>query len=145
MAIMLSVSGLAATANARPNQKKEDVTMTRQGNYIFTLSDKVIRTPVKYRNRFSIVIAADLYMPKSFDETRQYPGLIVGSPYGGVKEQGAGIYAQNMAERGFIALALDPSYNGYSGGEPRQLSSPDLLVEDFRAAVDYPAPRPFVN
>ena len=119
--------------------------MTRQGNYIFTLSDKVIRTPVKYENRFGIVIAADLYMPKNFDEARQYPGLIVGSPYGGVKEQGAGIYAQNMAERGFIALAFDPSYNGYSSGEPRHLSSPDLFVEDFSAAVDYLGPRPFVN
>lgn len=145
MAIILSVSGLAATANAQQNQGKDEQAMTRQGNYIFTLSDKVIRKPVKYKNRFGIVIAADLYMPKIFNEALQYPGLIVGSPYGGVKEQGAGIYAQNMAERGFIALAFDPSYNGYSSGEPRHLSSPDLFTEDFSAAVDYLGTRSFIN
>ncbi|WP_218061425.1 alpha/beta hydrolase [Paenibacillus kribbensis] len=106
-------------------------------NYIFELSDKVTRRSVLYNNRFGIKLAADLYLPKDFDESKRHAAVIIGAPYGGVKEQGSGIYAQNMAERGFVALAFDPSYNGYSGGEPRHLSSPDLFVEDFSAAVDY--------
>lgn len=119
--------------------------MTRQGNYIFTLSENVVRKTVSYQNRYGITLSADLYLPKEFDETRRYPAIIVGSPYGGVKEQGAGIYAQNMVERGFIALAFDPSFNGYSGGDKRHLSSPDLFVEDFSASVDYLGTRPFID
>ncbi|UUH71025.1 alpha/beta hydrolase [Bacillus subtilis] len=114
-------------------------------NYIFKLSDKVIRKPVSYKNRFGIKISADLYLPKEFDASKKHAAVIIGAPYGGVKEQGSGIYAQNMAERGFVALAFDPSFNGYSGGEPRHLSSPDLFVEDFSAAVDYAGTRPFVD
>ena len=114
-------------------------------NYIFELSDKVTRQPVSYKNRFGIEIAADLYLSKDFDESKKHPAIIVGAPYGGVKEQGPGIYAQNMAERGFVALTFDPSYNGYSGGEPRPLSSPDLFVEDFSAAVDYMGTRQFTD
>jgi uncharacterized protein len=114
-------------------------------NYIFELSDKVKRKSVSYKNRFGIKIAADLYLPKDFDESKKYAAVIIGAPYGGVKEQGSGIYAQNMAERGFVALAFDPSYNGYSGGEPRHISSPDLFVEDFSSGVDYVGTRPFVD
>ncbi|TRZ39465.1 alpha/beta hydrolase [Niallia circulans] len=114
-------------------------------NYIFELSSYVTRKSVLYKNRFGINISADLYIPKNFDETKTYAGLIIGAPYGGVKEQGPGIYAQNMAERGFIALTFDPSYNGYSGGEPRHISSPDLFVEDFSAAVDYLGTRTFID
>lgn len=114
-------------------------------NYIFELSNKVTRKSVSYNNRFGINIAADFYLPKDFDESKKHAAVIIGAPYGGVKEQGSGIYAQNMAERGFVALAFDPSYNGYSSGEPRHLSSPDLFVEDFSAAVDYVGTRPFVN
>lgn len=114
-------------------------------NYIFKLSDKVKRKSVLYNNRFGIKIAADLYLPKDFDESQKHAAVIIGAPYGGVKEQGSGIYAQNMAERGFVALAFDPSHNGYSGGEPRHLSSADLFVEDFSAAVDYVGTRPFVD
>ncbi|MBT2666746.1 alpha/beta hydrolase [Bacillus sp. ISL-4] len=119
--------------------------MSKTDNYIFDLSNKVTRKSVSYKNRFGIKIAADLYMPKDFDETKKHAGIIIGAPYGGVKEQGSGIYAQNMAERGFVALTFDPSYNGYSGGEPRHISSPDLFVEDFSAAVDYLGTRPFVD
>lgn len=116
-----------------------------KGNYIFELSNKVSRMAVKYKNRYGITIAADLYIAKNTDMNKQYPAVIIGSPYGGVKEQGAGIYAQNMAERGFVALAFDPSFNGYSSGQPRHISSPDLFVEDFHAAVDYMGTRPFVD
>ncbi|YCA45643.1 alpha/beta hydrolase [Bacillus sp. JZ8] len=114
-------------------------------NYIFELSNKVTRKSVSYNNRFGIKIATDLYLPKDFDETKKHAAVIIGAPYGGVKEQGSGIYAQNMVEHGFVALAFDPSYNGYSSGEPRHLSSPDLFVEDFSAAVDYVGTRPFVD
>ncbi|MFE4142685.1 alpha/beta hydrolase [Peribacillus sp. YIM B13472] len=126
-------------------KKKAMKKMSQTDNYIFELSNKVTRKSVSYKNRFGIKIAADLYMPKDFDETKKHGGIIIGAPYGGVKEQGSGIYAQNMAERGFVALTFDPSYNGYSGGEPRHISSPDLFVEDFSAAVDYLGTRPFVN
>ncbi|MFE4708324.1 alpha/beta hydrolase [Peribacillus simplex] len=119
--------------------------MSQTDNYIFELSNKVTRKSVSYKNRFGIKIAADLYTPKDFDETKKHAGIIIGAPYGGVKEQGSGIYAQNMAERGFVALTFDPSYNGYSSGEPRYISSPDLFVEDFSAAMDYLGTRPFVD
>jgi fermentation-respiration switch protein FrsA (DUF1100 family) len=114
-------------------------------SYIFELDENVTRTPVSYKNRFGITIAADLYLPKDFDQAVEHAAIIVGAPYGGVKEQGPGIYAQNMALRGFVALTFDPSFNGYSGGEPRHLSSPDIFVEDFSAAVDFLGTRPFVD
>lgn len=119
--------------------------MSIKGNYIFELSDKVTRESVSYKNRFGIKIAADLYLPKDFDDSMKHRAVMIGAPYGGVKEQGPGIYAQNMAERGFVALAFDPSYNGYSGGEPRHISSLDVFVEDFNAAVDYLGTRTFVD
>lgn len=107
------------------------------GNYIFTLSDNVIRKPVQYKNRFGITLAGDLYLPADFDESKHYPALVVGAPYGGVKEQGPGVYANQMAQRGYVALTFDPSYNGDSGGSPRHLSSPEIFVEDFHAGVDF--------
>jgi uncharacterized protein len=102
-------------------------------NYIFELDHNITRKPVSYENRFGITISADLYLPKDFDASVEHAAIIVGAPYGGVKEQGPGIYAQNMALRGFVALTFDPSFNGYSGGEPRHVSSPDIFVEDFSA------------
>lgn len=114
-------------------------------NHIFELSDQVIRKPVSYNTRYGIEISAELYLPKDFDETKKYPALIIGAPYGGVKEQGPGVYANELAQRGFAALTFDPSYNGNSGGEPRHLSSPDLFVEDFSAAVDFMGTRPFID
>ncbi|MET7701051.1 alpha/beta hydrolase [Streptomyces sp. NPDC005485] len=119
--------------------------MTLQDNYIFDLDADVTRTSVTYKTRYGITVAADLYRSKDFDESRKHPAIIVGAPFGGVKEQGPGIYAQNMAKRGFIALAFDPSYNGYSGGEPHHVASPDIFVEDFSAAVDYLGTRTFVD
>lgn len=111
----------------------------------FPLSDKVLHEKVAYRNRFGIDIAADMYKPKDFDKSRKYAALIVGTPYGGVKEQGAGIYAQAMAERGFVAIAFDESCNGESGGAPRSISSLEVFVEDFSAGVDFMGTRPFID
>jgi fermentation-respiration switch protein FrsA (DUF1100 family) len=111
----------------------------------FNLSDKVIVEKVSNPNRYGISVAADLYLPKDIDKSKKYPALVIGTPYGGVKEQGAGIYAQNMAERGFVAVAFDESYNGESGGKPRHVSSPDIFVEDFSAGVDYLGTRAYVD
>jgi len=108
-------------------------------------SDKVDHKKVFYPNRYGITLAADMYMPKNMEQSQKYPALIVGTPYGGVKEQGAGIYAQTMAERGFVAIAFDESFNGESGGEPRDVSSPAIFTEDFSAGVDFLGTRPFVD
>lgn len=111
----------------------------------FKLSDKVIHEKVSYPNRYGIILSADMYMPKDNSSNKRYPALVVGTPYGGVKEQGAGIYAQTMAERGFVAIAFDESFNGESGGEPRHISSPEIFAEDFSAGVDFLGTRPFVD
>jgi hypothetical protein len=111
----------------------------------FKLSDKVKHEKVSYPNRYGITLSADMYMPKNMDKSKKYPALVIGTPYGGVKEQGAGIYAQTMAERGFVAIAFDESYNGESGGEPRHISSPEIFSEDFSAGVDFLGTRPFVD
>ena len=113
--------------------------------YIFTLSSKVARKHVCYKNRFSITIAADLYTPIGMDAGAKLPAVVIGPPYSGVKEQGPGVYANELAQRGFVALAFDPSYNGESGGEPRHVSSPDIFTEDFMAGVDYLGTREFVD
>jgi fermentation-respiration switch protein FrsA (DUF1100 family) len=119
--------------------------MINNNQKTFTIGDMVIVEKVSFKNRYGITVAADLYLPKNINKFLKYPALIVGTPYGGVKEQGAGIYAQEMAERGFVSIAFDESYNGESSGEPRRVSSPDIFVEDFSAAVDYIGTRPFVD
>ena len=106
-------------------------------HYIGELSDKVKRTHVKYYNRYGIKLAGDLYEPKVLNRSLQYKAVIIGPPYGGVKEQGPSIYANELASRGFIALTFDPSFNGESGGRPRKVSSSDIFMEDFSAGVDY--------
>jgi uncharacterized protein len=113
--------------------------------YTFALSDEVTRTPVRYRNRYGIEIAADLYQPKGLDESVTYPAIVIGPPHGGVKEQGPGVYAQELAKRGFVALGFDPSYNGESGGTPRHVTSPEIFAEDFSAGVDFLGTLPNVD
>lgn len=111
----------------------------------FELSEKVTVEKVSYNNRYGITVVADMYLSKDIDMSKKYPAIVIGTPYGGVKEQGAGIYAQNMAERGFVAIAFDESFNGESSGEPRHVSSPDIFVEDFSAGVDFLGTRLFVD
>lgn len=113
--------------------------------YTFTLSENVNRTSVSYLNRYGIRIAADLYTAKDMDETVKHPALVIGPPYGGVKEQGPGVYANQLAQRGFVCLAFDPAFMGESGGEPRHVSSPDIFAENFSAGVDYLGTLPFVD
>ncbi|MCL8011278.1 alpha/beta hydrolase [Streptomyces sp. AS02] len=125
--------------------EKKDKEMPQPDGYIFALDENVTRTSVSYKNRFGITIAADLYRAKDFDASQEHPAIVIGAPYGGVKEQGPGIYAQNLARRGFATLTFDPSFTGESGGESRNISSPEVFTEDFSAAVDYLGTRPFVD
>ena len=101
----------------------------------FAPSDRVTVEHVEFKNRFGITLAADLYKPKQAEG--KLPAIAVSGPFGAVKEQSSGLYAQTMAERGFLAIAFDPSYTGESSGEPRYVASPDINTEDFSAAVDF--------
>ncbi|WP_333863723.1 alpha/beta hydrolase [Sphingobacterium sp.] len=109
---------------------------TSSDHYTFQLSDKVSRKKVSFKNRYGITLSGDLYVPKNAD-TKLLSALAISGPFGAVKEQSSGLYANQMAERGFIALAFDPSYTGESGGTPRNVASPDINTEDFSAAVDF--------
>lgn len=111
----------------------------------FPQSDHVDHQKISFYNRLGIALVADLYVPKNLDRSRRHPALVVGHPFGGVKEQTSGLYAQTMAERGFITLAHDASYNGESGGQPHFIASPEAFVEDFSAAVDFLGRNPRVD
>lgn len=104
--------------------------------YTFTLSDTVNRTKVSFKNRYGITLTGDFYVPKTQGE-EVLPALAISGPFGAVKEQASGFYANVMAQRGFAVLAFDPSYTGESGGEPRHVASPDINTEDFSAAIDF--------
>ena len=115
---------------------------TKNEHYTFELAEGVTRTKVTFRNHFGIELVGDLYAPKvstgsTADAGTKYAALAISGPFGAVKEQSSGFYANQMASRGYIALAFDPSYTGESGGEPRYMNSPDINTEDFMAAVDY--------
>ena len=101
----------------------------------FKKSEKVNIKKVSFKNRYGITLVGDLYTPK--DSKGRLPAIAVSGPFGAVKEQASGLYAQTLAERGFTTLAFDPSYTGESGGEPRHVASPDINTEDFSAAVDF--------
>ena len=113
----------------------EELKITEEWDKVFPKSEKINHRKVSFKNHFGITLVADLYEPKQYEG--KMPGLAVSGPFGAVKEQSSGLYAQEMAERGFLAIAFDPSFTGESGGEPRYMNSPDINVEDFQAAVDY--------
>lgn len=118
------------------NQKNmENLTLTKEWDKTFPKSDKVDHCKVTFVNRYGITLAADMYKPK--DAVGRLAAIAVCGPFGAVKEQAAGLYAQEMAERGFLTIAFDPSFTGESGGNPRYMTSPDINTEDFSAAVDY--------
>lgn len=106
-------------------------------NYICQLNENVERIHVRYNNRYGIALAGDLYAAKNMDKSKKYPAIVVGAPYGGVKEQGPSVYANELANRGFVVLTFDPCYMGESGGEPRHVSSPDMFSENISAGVDF--------
>lgn len=114
---------------------EEKLTLTTEWDKTFAKSDKVEHRKVTFHNRYGITLAADLYEPK--DAEGKLPAIAVSGPFGAVKEQAAGLYAQTMAEKGFLTIAFDPSFTGESGGAPRYVASPDINTEDFQAAVDF--------
>lgn len=114
---------------------KQTLTLTNEWDKTFPKSEKVNHSKVTFHNRYGVTLAADMYVPKNADG--KLPALAVSGPFGAVKEQSSGLYAQTMAERGFLTIAFDPSFTGESGGEPRYVASPDINTEDFCAAVDF--------
>ena len=115
--------------------KTAELKLTQEWDKTFPKSDKVDHSKVTFINRYGITLAADMYVPKNYDG--KLPAIAVCGPFGAVKEQSSGLYAQTMAERGFLTIAFDPSFTGESGGEPRYMASPDINTEDFQASVDF--------
>ena len=113
----------------------EKLNLTQEWDKVFPKSEKVDHQKVTFHNRYGITLAADLYTPKGAEG--KLPAIAVSGPFGAVKEQSSGLYAQTMAERGFLTIAFDPSFTGESGGSPRYVASPDINTEDFSAAVDF--------
>ena len=115
--------------------KTAELNLVQEWDKTFPKSDKIEHKKVTFANHFGITLAADMYIPK--DKDGKLPAIAVSGPFGAVKEQSSGLYAQTIAERGFLTIAFDPSFTGESGGEPRYMNSPDINVEDFQAAVDF--------
>lgn len=113
----------------------EELKLTNEWDKTFEKSEKINHRKITFHNRYGITLAADLYEPKEYEG--KLPAISVSGPFGAVKEQSSGLYAQTMAERGFLTIAFDPSFTGESGGEPRYMASPDINTEDFQAAVDF--------
>lgn len=133
IAILFLVTGQLLAQKVKSNSEKMN---TSNEHYTFQLSDKVSRQKVSFKNRYGITLSGDLYLPKNAGNEK-LSALAISGPFGAVKQQSSGLYANQMAERGFIALAFDPSYTGESSGEPRNLASPEINTEDFSAAVDF--------
>lgn len=128
-------AALHSAANNENDQNMKTLNLTSEWDKTFPLSDKVNHDKATFTNRYGITLAADIYIPKN--AVGKLPAVAVCGPFGAVKEQASGLYAQELAERGFLTVAFDPSYTGESGGEPRYVASPDINTEDFCAAVDF--------
>ena len=146
--IAMLTAGMLTACNQKDNQTKTEENMqklelTQEWDKVFPKSDKVDHRKVTFETQYGLTLAADLYIPRigmfnSGDgEKMRFPAIAVSGPFGACKEQSSGLYAMRMAERGFVALAFDPSYTGESSGEPRRTASPDINTEDFMAAVDF--------
>ena len=133
--VLLAIASQTALAQNLKTMEKEQLTMTTEWDKTFPKSSKVSHEKVTFLNRFGITLAADLYVP--LQATGKLPAIAVSGPFGAVKEQSSGLYAQHLAEAGFVTIAFDPSFTGESGGVPRYSSSMDINTEDFCAAVDY--------
>ena len=146
-AALVGLTFAGCTTTECNNQNNESMTttlqLTQEWDKTFPKSDKVDHRKVTFKNRYGIELAADMYTPK--DATGKLAAIAVSGPFGAVKEQSSGLYAQHMAERGFLTIAFDPSFTGESAGEPRRMASPDINTEDFLAAVDFLSVQPNVN
>ena len=129
------LAGCSEPKSTNKDMNQTSLTLTQEWDKTFPKSDKVDHKKVTFKNRYGIELAADMYTPKNAEG--KLAAIAVSGPFGAVKEQSSGLYAQHMAERGFIAIAFDPSFTGESGGEPRRMASPDINTEDFLAAVDF--------
>ncbi|MDL2303105.1 alpha/beta hydrolase [Dysgonomonas sp. OttesenSCG-928-D17] len=137
--IIMAATIIAGTASA------QSIIAEDLNKKTFPINEKVVSEKVSFYNRMGIQIVGDMYMPKGIDKIRKHAAIIVGHPYGGVKEQSSGLYAQTLAEKGFVTIAIDLSYNGESGGQPRHISTPEGYIEDFMATVDFIGTREFVD
>ena len=145
LAAMVLVGMLAGCTNSNKqttdNDMEQKLELTQEWDKVFPLSEKVNHKKVTFKTQYGLTLAADLYTPAypapSKERGEKLPAIAVSGPFGAVKEQCSGLYAMKMAERGFVALAFDPSYTGESSGEPRRTASPDINTEDFMAAVDF--------
>ena len=131
-----ALTGVSTMSHAQNTHPTEPVSMVTQWDKTFAQSDKVEHRKVSFKNRYGLTLVADLYLPKNRGNAR-LAAIAVSGPFGAVKEQSSGLYAQTLAEHGFVTLAFDPSYTGESGGQPRDVASPDINTEDFSAAVDF--------
>jgi fermentation-respiration switch protein FrsA (DUF1100 family) len=136
MLLFASLSGVTTMSYADSTNPNAPVSMTDKWDKTFAESQKVDHRKVSFQNRYGITLVGDLYLPKDRGD-RKLAAIAVSGPFGAVKEQSSGLYAQTLAEQGFITLAFDPSYTGESGGYPRNVASPDINTEDFSAAVDF--------
>jgi fermentation-respiration switch protein FrsA (DUF1100 family) len=142
LALALCVGAITANSQTMNNLNTnlslaptEQLTLTEEWDKVFPKSEKVNHQKVTFVNRYGITLAADMYTPKGAEG--KLPAIAVSGPFGAVKEQSSGLYAQQLAERGFLTIAFDPSFTGESGGMPRRVASPDINTEDFSAAVDF--------
>lgn len=131
-----ALTGVSTMSHAQNPHPTEPVSMVTQWDKTFAQSDKVEHRKVSFKNRYGLTLVADLYLPKNRGNAR-LAAIAVSGPFGAVKEQSSGLYAQTLAGHGFVTLAFDPSYTGESGGQPRDVASPDINTEDFSAAVDF--------
>lgn len=137
---------MAMVSSARANPTGEhNMSFTQKWDKVFPQSNNVDHKKVTFKNRYGISLVGDLYLPKNLSQQKRLSALVISGPFGAVKEQSSGLYAQTLAERGFATLAFDPSYTGESGGEPRNVASPDINTEDFMAGVDYMGLQFFVD
>ena len=132
--ILITMALETFLANGCSRKIKKD--MTNETHYTFAWSDRVEHQKVEFKNRYGVTLVGDLYIPKERRDEK-LAAIAVAGPFGAVKEQTSGLYAQEMAERGLLTIAFDPSYTGESGGEPRYVASPDINTEDFCAAIDF--------
>lgn len=140
-AFSVAAAGIASTPVALAQTRAtssggKQMPLTQKWDKVFPQSKQVAQQKVTFKNRYGITLAGDLYQPKNRGN-QKLPALVLSGPFGAVKEQSSGLYAQQFAERGFVTLAFDPSFTGESGGEVRDVASPDISTEDFSAAVDH--------
>lgn len=142
--VVAALMGVASVQSCS-NGGSETIVAEGSETYTFELVSEVSREHVTFKNNYGFTISADLYLPKNIDKNAKHIAILVGAPYGGVKQQGAGLYAMELAKRGCVAVAFDHSFNGESSGEPRYTGSYEIFTEDYSAGIDYMGSLPFVD